>query len=424
MSSVLARLAQRVPTFVAPDYRGGSLVNLPVTVGRLLGVSGGWAAPPLAAARGSDGIGASHVLLLVIDGLGLRALERRPGPRGRLEGLVEAFGGRATTLTSVLPSTTSVATTALLGNGAAPAESGMLGFTQRLPRLGLVGNMLFWTVPGEERGLERPGMRPETFLETPSLFEVLEGGGVPSAAFLPASIARSPLSRLQFRGATPRGLPDLATGLQAAERFLRSTPRGFAYVYTPDLDTVSHREGPGTEGWERVLDGMLTTLEAWLEGMRPWPGCAPRLLVTADHGLVATPVEERRLLSELDGVGPLLAYPPGGEARHLYLYARHGAKRELLAALEEALGPDFLVVDGREALGAGLYGEPDRLHPEAVDRVGDAVVLARGAASVWPDDPGTVLLGMHGSLEADEMLVPLFDLPLGRPRAVRATEVR
>ena len=381
MSSVLARLAQRVPTFVAPDYRGGSLVNLPVTVGRLLGVSGGWAAPPLAAARGSDGIGASHVLLLVIDGLGLRALERRPGPGGRLEALVEAFGGRATTLTSVLPSTTSVATTALLGNGAAPAESGMLGFTQRLPRLGLVGNMLFWTVPGEEGGLERPGLRPETFLETPSLFEVLEGGGVPSAAFLPASIARSPLSRLQFRGATPRGLPTSRRGSKPPNGSSGPPPAVSPTSTHPTSIPSATGKAPGPRGGSACWTACSRRSRAWLEGMRPWPGCAPRLLVTADHGLVATPLEERRLLSELDGVGPLLACPPGGEARHLYLYARHGAKRELLAALEEALGPDFLVVDGREALGAGLYGDPDRLHPEAVDRVGDAVVLARGAAS-------------------------------------------
>ena len=34
-------------------------------------------------------------------------------------------------------------------------------------------------------------------------------------------------------------------------------------------------------------------------------------------------------------------------------------------------------------------------------------------ASLWPDDEDTVLLGMHGSLEADEMRVPLLALPLG-----------
>lgn len=408
-----AWLASRAGTFVSPDYGGGSLVNVPVTVGHLLGVRSGWAAPPLAAGHGLGGIHARRVLLLVIDGMGLTALERRSAFGTRLRALAEGAGGLSTSLTSVVPSTTSVATTALLGNGSTPAETGMLGFSQRLPRLGLVGNMLFWTVPGEDDGLERRGLRPEAFLESPSLFQTLEAGGVPTAAFLPAGIARSPLSRLQFRGTAPRGMPDLAAALAGAERFLRSTSSGFAYVYTPDLDTVSHREGPETPGWERVLDAVLSVLEDWCRGLRPYSGPPPWLLVTADHGLVATPPEDRRRVVDLPGVRALLAFRPGGEPRHLYLYARDGAKRDLLAAASEALAPDFLVVDGLEALAAGLYGDPTRAHAEAGSRVGDAVVLARGRASLWPDDVDTVLLGMHGSLEADEMRVPLLALPLG-----------
>ncbi len=413
MSELQAWLATRAETFVPPDYEGGSLVNVPATVGHLLGVRRGWSSPPLAAAHGLGGIEASRVLLLVIDGLGLEALERHSAFAARVRALAEEAGGRMTTLTSVVPSTTSVATTTLLGNGSAPAETGMLGFSQRLPRLGLVGNMLFWTVPGEVGGLERRGLRPEAFVQSPSLFQTLQAGGVPSAAFLPASIARSPLSRLQFRGTAPHGAPDLAAAFAAAERFLRSIRSGFAYVYTPDLDTVSHREGPETPGWERVLDSILAVLEAWRRGLRPFSGPPPWLLITADHGLVATPPEERRRVAELDGVGPLLALRPGGEPRHLYLYARAGARAELLAAASEALSPAFLVVDGREALEAGLYGDPARSHVEAGDRVGDAVVLARGRASLWADDVDTVLLGMHGSLEADEMRIPLLALPLG-----------
>jgi hypothetical protein len=327
--------------------------------------------------------------------------------------LAERAGGVSTSLTSVVPSTTSVATTALLGNGAAPAETGMLGFSQRLPGLGLVGNMLFWTVPGEDAGLERRGLRPETFVPSASLFQTLEAGGVPSAAFLPASIARSPLSRLQFRGAAPHGMPDLAAALAAGERFLRSTTSGFAYVYTPDLDTISHREGPETPAWEGVLDAILNAIEGWCRGLRPFAGPPPWLLVTADHGLVATPPAARRRLTELPGVRRLLALRPGGEPRHLYLYARDGAERDLLEAATRALEPGFLVLDGREALAAGLYGDPTRAHAEAGGRVGDVVVLARGRSSLWPDASDVQLLGMHGSLEADEMRVPLLALPLG-----------
>lgn len=404
-------LAERADGLIAPAYGGGSLVNLPATVGAMLGASRGWQAPALAQRHGLRAR-ASRVLLLVIDGLGLRALERHPVLAERLQGRAVRRGGVFTALTSVVPSTTSVATTVLLGSGAAPARLGVLGFSQRLPRLDLVANMLFWTVQGGEGGLERRGLEPETFLPTPSLFQSLDRQRVASAAFLPAAIARSPLSRMQFRGVAPRGSAGLAEALAGASTFLSQRRRAFAYVYLPDLDTVSHREGPEGAAWRRVLRGLLDTLEAWLAG----PATAlddSWLLITADHGLIGTPPGQRRLVAEFDDLAPLQACRPGGEARHLLLYARNGAEAELLAAVRERLGEDWLVVEGGAALQAGLYGDPERLHPEAGRRLGDVVALARGHASLWADDPATVLLGMHGSLEADEMLVPLVALPLG-----------
>jgi hypothetical protein len=162
-----------------------------------------------------------------------------------------------------------------------------------------------------------------------------------------------------------------------------------------------------------VLDAILTALEGFCRGLRPFAGPPPWLLVTADHGLQATPPHASRRLGEVDGIGPLLAARPGGEPRHVYLYARPGAGPDLRAAASQALGPDFVVLDGGEARAAGLYGDPSRAHPEAGARVGDVVVLARGGATLWPDDADVVLPGMHGSLEPDEMLVPLLALPLG-----------
>ncbi|MEJ2290432.1 MAG: alkaline phosphatase family protein [Deinococcales bacterium] len=402
-------------TFVSPAYDGGSLVNLPPTVGRALGVADGWAAVPLSADHGLEDVQTRRLLLLVIDGLGRAALQRSHGAGARLRELLTRCGARTTTLTSVAPATTTVATTALLGNGATPAETGLLGFSQRLPRLDLVANMLFWTVPGQPVALEARGVRPETFLATPSLFQVLEAGGVASASFLPAAIAGSPLSRLQFRGAAPRGFHALGEALRGAVSFVGSRRRAFAYVYLPDLDTVSHREGPGGPGWERVLDRIVAELGSWLETAEGAAGADTWVLLSADHGLVATPPDQRRLLSEVEGVQRLLDAPPAGEARHVYLYARAGAKGDLLELVSERLGDGFLVLDGHEALEAGLYGDPARRHPEAAARIGDVVVLARGGASLWLDDPATVLLGMHGSLEADEMQVPLFAFPLAAP---------
>ncbi len=417
MVGLFERLGVDGGASVLPDYRGGSVLNLPATVGALLSQRRGWHAPPLDPRFGLGAVEAQHVVLLVVDGLGWHALHRHGASLERVRALVDRYGGRLERLTSVSPATTSVATTVLVGDGSSPVETGMLGFTQRLPSLGTVGNMLFWTVADPPatsdavEGLEGRGLRPETFLPTPSLFQRLTAGGIDVAAFLPAAIHRSPLSRLQFRGAPPAPTAGLGDALGQAAAALRTAAPSFDYVYHPDLDTVSHREGPGSAGWEHVIDLVLTDLERWLDTLEVPQGTW--LLLTADHGLVSTPVARRRWLADVPELQPMLDCAIGGEPRHVYLYARPGAGGELLAAARERLGEDFLVFDGGEALEGGLYGDPSRRHAEARQRIGDVVMLSRSDATFWAEPPSGELLGMHGALLADEMHVPLVALPLG-----------
>ncbi|HKI55961.1 MAG TPA: alkaline phosphatase family protein [Trueperaceae bacterium] len=400
-----------------PAYGGGSILNLPAEIGRLLGVARGWEAPPLTNGVSLDTSGVRRVAMLVIDGLGwpdLRAYAALDPVWHRLEA---RYGGASRVLTSVAPATTAVATTALLSNGASPARSGVLGYSQRLAAIARVADMLYWrTVPapgGPAEPLEALGIVPETFLPTPSLFETLARGDVRAEAFLPARIRNSPLSRMQFRGAAPRGAADLTDTLrQLAAQFEAQPELRFAYAYHPDLDTVGHLRGPGGGAWAAALAEILATLEAWLAAL---PGAVRHgtlLLITADHGLVPSPPERRRTLGALDGVPRLLAAPAGGEPRHVHLYARAGAADALVEAARRALGDDFVVLPGRDALDAGLYGDPARRHPDAGRRVGDAVVLALGDATLWSGDAEPTLNGMHGALDPREMQVPLLALPL------------
>ena len=82
----------------------------------------------------------------------------------------------------------------------------------------------------------------------------------------------------------------------------------------------------------------------------------------------------------------------------------------MLAYAEAHLADEFVVLDGAEALAAGLYGDPARLHPDAARRVGDVVLLAKGAHFMWDKDIPNPLRGLHGSLTEDEMFVPLIGL--------------
>jgi len=398
-----------------PAYGGGSILNLPAEIGGLLGVPRGWEAPPLENGVDVDRAGVRRVVLLVIDGLGWERLQQ-VATTDSVGGPLAERGGSLRSLTSVVPATTTVATTALLSNGASPARSGVLGYSQRLKEISRVADMLYWrTVPRDgmaAESLASLGVPPETFLPTPSLFETLARGGVACEAFLPAAIRRSPLSRMQFRGVTPRGAADLDDMLRQVAILLEARPDvGLVYAYHPDLDTVSHLHGPDGTAWEEALAGIRASLRAWLTAL---PRAARRgtlLLLTADHGLVPSPPAGRLRLSDAHGVPPLLAGPAGGEPRHVHLYARRGSADALVDTARQALGDEFMVLPGGAALDAGLYGDPADRHPEAAGRVGDAVVLSLAEATLWPGEPASVN-GMHGALDPREMRVPLLSLPL------------
>ena len=407
--------------FVVPRYDGRSLANLPATVGGLLGVTEGWAGgglePPLLDRLGG---GVERVVLLLVDGLGWNQLQAHlardeAGEEARFQNVLDRYGVLNTPLTTVAPSTTSVATTVVLGNGAAPAETGMLGFSFLLAELGVVANLLFWHPAGKgnpvQGELEAWGVKPETFLPTPSTAEVLAKADIPMRVVMPKAYSHSPLSRMRPRGAEIDGYIDATDMFFKLSGWLDETAgtKAYAYAYYADFDTLSHRDG-----WDAPVVAALWTnfgfqLERFLHSLSASQRRNTLFLLTADHGHVVTPPQAGRFWEDYPGLLEHSALLPGGEARHVYLYARAGHKAELLAYAQAELASEFVVLEGERALAAGLYGDPARLHPDAARRVGDVVLLAKGPHFLWKRgvDP---LRGLHGSLTADEMLVPLIGL--------------
>ena len=407
------------PRFVRPAYAGGSIVNLPATIGTALGCDGPWIAPAVTAAEAvATELRYDRVVLVLLDGLGWNRWRAAAGDAAApLAERLDTFGGAAWRITSVLPSTTSVATTTLLGNGAAPIEHGLVGYSVRLPTPGLVANLLFWRPehgPGATGSLEEWGVVPEQFLARPSIFTILEGAGVRTRAFMPAAIARgSPLTRASMPGVDGYAWVGLDDALHGLETWLGAQrDRAFAYLYVPDLDTLSHRDGPFGAAGRAALAGLAQRMGSWLDRVAAAGGGRTLVLITADHGHAATPVEQGWMLEDGTALGAatldMLSYPPAGEPRHVYLYARAGAGAELLDACRSRFGDAFVVLDGAAAIEAGLYGPPERAHAAASGRIGDVVLLARSGATFWSEPPDRHPVGMHGSMEAEEMEVPLL----------------
>jgi hypothetical protein len=131
------------------------------------------------------------------------------------------------------------------------------------------------------------------------------------------------------------------------------------------------------------------------------------LVVTGDHGMVDVPFDRR---VDVDSDPRLRAgvYLVGGDPRLRYLYTEPGAADDVVAAWRDRLGPAAMVLTRDDAVSRGWFGPVD---DRVLPRLGDVMIaslddVAVVCAAAFPMEAS--LLGWHGSLTADEMLVPLL----------------
>ena len=150
-------------------------------------------------------------------------------------------------------------------------------------------------------------------------------------------------------------------------------------------------------------------IDAEAEQLREALPADVRLLVVADHGMVDSPAGRAGSTStstdELrDGVALL-----GGEARFRHLYCRGGAVDDVAATWRE------------RARRPGRGADPRRGDRAAAGSARSPAGPARGSATWWSPPAGdlalfsttdfayeTTLVGLHGSLTPDEMLIPIL----------------
>jgi len=404
------------PGAVHPDYAGRSILNLPSTLDRWLGLPPGPHAP-LALPRLDDlAAGARQVVVCLLDALSLsRFTAWLDGPGQALQPLVA--DGLLAPLTSVVPSTTTAALTTLW-TGRSPAEHGILGYELLLREYGLVANMITLGPAAfdSQRGLlERAGVRPPSLLPVPTLGSRLAQAGVEAHAFIGNAIRGSGLSRMHYADAELHGFGSPAD-LWHSVRLLVERPaerRRFVWAYYSGVDALSHVYGPDSDRVQVEYEFFARALVDLF--VRPLDRSAASdvvLLLLADHGQVATSIQARYALARHPGLTRRLQLAPTGESRLPYLYLRPGQGEAVEEYVERTWPGAFTVLDVDHALRAGLFG-PGTPCDQAAARLGDRIVVSRDSAYLWWADKPDTLLGRHGSLTAEEMIVPLLAVRLG-----------
>lgn len=368
---------------VVPAYGVSTLAELMPGIGARLGVPG----------CRTDRLGlpeARRYVVALVDGLGWHAIRRNL----RAAPYLAALLGEATPITSGVPSTTATSLTSL-GTGLAPGQHGMVGYTSRVPGTGEILNALTW----------ESDLLARTYQAKPTFFERAAAAGVRVSSVALERFEGSGLTEAALRGAefvpfADEGAEDERIAL-VARAAIRS-PRTLVYAYERELDHCGH-----VHGWESAqwLD-QLTRIDAMCERLRAELADDVCLLITGDHGMVDVPAGRQIVVEDtpelMAGVSAV-----AGEGRFRQLYVDEDRPESVAARWQEYLGPRAWVRLREDAVAEGWFGPVD---PELLPRWGHVLVALRDNWAVmtrqFPRE--LALIGMHGSLTPEEMVVPLF----------------
>jgi hypothetical protein len=402
--------------FVYADYQGGSILNLPASISQWLGAGPFGTSPLHPGLSITNDSGIQRVILVLVDALALHRLQRWMDNGTAPVWSKLAQNGQLAALTSVTPSTTASALTSLW-TGRSPAEHGVVGYELWLKEFGVVSNMILHmpiAFENDSGSLAKAGFVPEQFLNLPTLGSHLASHGIRPHALQHRSIIRSGLSQMFLKDVAVHGyLTHTEMWINLRHLVEANTRvRQYFWVYTGQIDHYSHYYHPDDERVAAEFSEFSRAFEQhFLECLSPKLRKGTLVLLTADHGMIVTQQSSQRDLRSHPDLSRLLHILPTGEHRLMYLFIKPGQAQQVRSYFNQAWPGQFVFLDPVEAISKGLFGL-GAPHPLLSERLGDLIVAARGDAYLWWANKDNPLIGQHGGLSADEMIVPYLSVEL------------
>jgi hypothetical protein len=283
------------------------------------------------------------------------------------------------------------------GTGLPPGAHGLVGYEVLVPGEDRLLNELSWD----------NGPDPRLWQPSQTVFERVVAGGVAVTRIGPGFFDGSGLTNAALRGGTFTAARSLDARVDTALAAVRASRRALVYVYWGELDKVGHVHGCQSWEWGDELELIDRCLARLVAGV---PSDAS-VYVTADHGMVDSPHALRIDLAHDSELAANVRHV-GGEPRSLQLYCQPGAADDVLATWRERVDARAWVLSRDEAVAQGLFGA---VSEHVLPRIGDVIVAMRDNFAIVDSRTARpallALLGLHGSLTAAEMAIPLLQVP-------------
>lgn len=397
---------------IKPAFGTGSIADIPGLLKRNLGVS---ARRPLPSLFTNHSMEVDHQVFFLLDGFGSTTVDYVLSRNGNkhLKGFLDESAYLP--ITSVFPSTTSTATVTYQTDQT-PLEHGIIGYNAYLSEIGAVCNMLTLAPVGRsdysllDHGWSLPGLE-----NNKTIYEDLKEDDADTFLYLPNGIKGSGLTKITSRGSSVRGYISISQMLATLRRDLEHTRgKSFHFCYVPNIDTISHKLGPYTEETALETESIFQMInEQFLDRIKL--SGSLNLSISADHGHTVIDHENVFDVRRDETLSSLLRSPVLGDMRAPILRIMPGMFDRAMNHLETEYARDYIVKSGEAMIREGFYGSGE-ICTSNLDRFGDIVLIPKKSVGMFDSSLGVLdqklntfdLVGMHGGLSFEEMVVPLL----------------
>lgn len=407
---------QRRGEFIYPRYESYCFSNIPSAVLYLLGLQ---MISPLSGILDKASItptNSKKVVLFLIDGFGYKQWLKYANKYEFLKQFTEK--GVVAPVTTVFPSTTA-ATLTTIHSGLTPQEHGLPEWWVYFDELDKIIVTLPFTPIGE-KGRDKlldAGVDPKILFDGKTIHETLTASEIPSFTFIRDPYAKSAYSKTIHNGSETTSFinsSDLFTNLR--KKIAEVSSPAYFYIYWDIVDSIAHTYGPHTEQYLAELNGFFYLLQKeFIEKIGKDLAEEISILITADHGQINVDPKQTIYLNQYPEVvdnfevGPSgNKILPWGSPRDIFLAVKQERMDKVFEFLTKTLQDKATIMRIDAALEEGLFGQGN-LHKKFRSRVGNILILPHGNSTIWYEhfkNEKFDLLGMHGGLSVDEMLVP------------------
>ena len=399
--------------FLYPLYKKNCISNIPGTILKLFDINSERKLP-IDLHMDSD---VNKIVLFVLDGFGYNQFLNYYQKTQFLSNLVK--NSNVYPLTSIFPSQTTNALTTL-NTGLTPQEHGLFEYYLYFKEVDRVISTLSFDPLGSKRRNELldKGLDPKLLFNKKTIQKELRKSGVKTYIHIYSGYAYSNYCRLLFK--ENNIVPNLKSSdliVNLRKTLEKENGPAYFFVHLSNLDTISHEYGPQSNEFSAELSVISYLLQKELvEKINKKTAQETMILFTSDHGEVDINPLSTIYLNDFPelvknlrkGKNGKRIYPTGS-ARDIFLHLKEEKITDTISLLEQKIGNKAKIFQTKDAIKKGLFGLGE-VTENFLERVGNCLIIPIEKETIWFEHfkgRRLNLLGHHGGLHEEEMLVPL-----------------